>query len=173
MIEHALHRRGLPPVRGLLAAPPCDCFTKASARLWAQWDQEQKTHAALRLVDRALFMGIMWDRMQFWCVENPPGRLWNKGGTGLRQKEFDGAPDRGQYRPCDYGATKEQTKLTYLWGKFVMPPMTRRVWGPPKYKGGVDPVTRTGGSARTRKIRRSTTPVEFARAFASVNRLEE
>jgi hypothetical protein len=160
---------------GMLAAPPCDCFTCASARLWDQFDREEKTHDALRLVDHALFIGIMWDWLKFWCVENPPGRLWNKKGTGLRQTEFDNAPTRGQYQPHEFGAKKEETKTTYLWGRFNMPPVKRRKWGPVRYEsdkppGQRDPIARSSSS---QKRWRSRTPDGFARAFAEANRLDK
>jgi hypothetical protein len=150
------------PVTGILAAPPCDHFSKAGAWCW-----ERKGDAALleglSVVDACLRL-VAVHRPDWWALENPAGRL----------KDFLGPP-AWSFDPCQFGdladdpGSEAYTKRTYLWGNFTppMPLMIGRDAGVPRVLYGVpggnrDRTTMLGSR---NKVARSTTPTGFARAF--------
>lgn len=164
----------LPPweVEGILAAPPCRCFCKPGARLWKQWDAEGDTEDALSVVDATLAI-VKHYQPTWWVIENPPGRLANKKGTGLRQGRL--GPPRFSFHPWQFAALADnpdddrRTKLTYLWGNFTLPtpaPLPPHPYPAHLPPGRRDPVSRVW-SSQYRK--RATTPTGFARAFAAAN----
>jgi len=163
-LSRALHSAGIHHVDVLLAAPPCTHFTKAGAHLWAQKDTDGRTAADLELVDATLrLVGVL--RPRVWALENPPGRLANLKGTGLRQHEL-GRP-RYDFQPCDHG--DPWTKRTYLWGRFAAPaqhPVEPEPFPAHLPPGRRDHVTRRSSSWRAF---RSLTPCGFARDFHTAN----
>jgi len=135
----------LPPVRGILAAPPCTEFASSGARWWegkgddALLDGLSVVDACLRIV---YVTAPLW-----WALENPVGRL----------SRFLG-PSECSFDPCDFG--DPYVKRTHLWGRFNHP--RKR------------PVEPTEGSkmhrmSSTWSAQRSVTPAGFARAFFEAN----
>ena len=94
-------------VHGILAAPPCTVFSRAGNR-WPRTDDDMR--AGLSVVDACVRI-VHATRPQFWCLENPMGRL----------KRWLGKP-HAYFHPCDYG--DPWTKHTALWGSFTMPTKT-------------------------------------------------
>lgn len=148
--------RSLPPVWGVLAAPPCTHFTKASNRLWSKYDECGKTSDSVLIVRQIIKLVELLDP-SWWALENPPGRL-----PAL-------VPELGKrfhsFQPCDFG--DPYTKQTLLYGRFV-PPL-------PLFSGGdfscqpihTDYIQRAPGSGEARQAFRSVTPPGFSRAFAA------
>lgn len=135
------------PVRGVLAAPPCTHLASSGARWWAD-KGEQALLDALAVVDACLRV-VAVHRPQWWCLENPVGRL----------SRYLGEP-RMAFDPADYG--DPYTKKTLLWGDFNPPPKRR--------------VEATEGSkmhrippSPERQMLRSITPAGFAEAFCRAN----
>ena len=135
------------PVRGVLAAPPCTHFASSGARWWEDKGQDLLLEA-LSVVDACMRV-IAVHRPQWWCLENPIGRL----------RRWLGAP-RMAFDPADYG--DPYTKRTLLWGDFHCPAMR--------------PVEAVEGSrmhrlppSLDRAALRSVTPSGFAEAFAEAN----
>lgn len=137
------------PVRGILAAPPCNHFARSGAPHW-----EAKGDAALleglAIVDACLRAVAIY-RPEWWCLENPIGRLQDYLG-----------PPAWKCNPCDFG--NPWTKRTWLWGHFTPPvplicPSARRV----------EPLEVDRTTKRLGKAARSITPDGFARAFFEAN----
>jgi hypothetical protein len=137
----------LPPVRGILAAPPCTEFASSGARWWAS-KGDQALLEGLSVVDACLrvvhVLAPLW-----WALENPVGRL----------RDYIGPPTYA-FDPCDYG--DPYTKRTQLWGRFNAPRLA--------------PVEPSQGSkmhllspSADRADLRSVTPPGFARAFFASN----
>lgn len=164
-------------IDGVLAAPDCSCFTRASAWLWIALDEDGRTVKALQMVDACLAL-VQFAKPRFWALENPPGRLWNKKGTGLRQDAL-GEPrmifrqyEFGGYAPEDPAG--RQHKAIYIWGDFNIPVRWQHPEGPvanerwKKEKTGTCGRTQTMGSRNKRE--RARTPMGFSRAFFEANR---
>jgi len=143
-----LFSKCLPPIHGILAAPPCTHFASSGARWW-----KEKGDAALleglSIVDACLRI-ILVENPEWWSLENPVGRL----------RDYLGPPVM-YFNPCDYG--DPYTKKTALWGKFNPPELS--------------PVAPTEGSkmhllspSKDRAALRSVTPAGFARAFYQANK---
>lgn len=140
----------LPPIHGILAAPPCTEFAVSGARWW-----EAKGEAALleglALIDATIRIVTM-TRPKWWVLENPVGRL----------KDYLGEP-RMYFNPCDYG--DPYTKKTGLWGEFNDAlPVT-----PVEATEGSKMHLKYGGKSDRTKEARSITPAGFAMAFYQVN----
>lgn len=146
------------PVHGILAAPPCDHFSRAGAWLWES-KGEPALLEGLAVVDACLRAVAIY-RPAWWVLENPIGRL----------KDYLGPP-KWRCDPCDFG--DPWTKRTWLWGHFTPPvplfaPQARTarkvvLCGKPKSR---DITTRLGSKQKTK---RSATPPGFARAFFEAN----
>jgi site-specific DNA-cytosine methylase len=139
------------PVRGILAAPPCDHFALSGARWW-EGKGESAVFEGLAVVDACLRI-VAATRPDWWALENPVGRLRRWLG-----------PPAWSFDPCDFG--DPYTKRTLLWGNFT-PPM-------PLYSAAARNVVEpTMGSmmhtAVRDKAKRSVTPAGFARAFFESN----
>ena len=132
-------------VWGILAAPPCTVFASSGAR-WPRTDRDYVE--AIGVVDACLRL-VTVCRPQWWCLENPVGKLvqW----LGKPQHYFD---------PCDYG--DPYTKKTALWGSFTMPPKSR------VQPVGKSPIHHMAPSPE-RAALRSVTPAGFAKAFFAAN----
>jgi hypothetical protein len=138
----------VPPVHGILAAPPCTHFAGSGACWWERKGEEALLEG-LAIVDACLRV-IMALEPVWWCLENPVGRLYRYIG-----------PPVMTFQPCDYG--DPYTKRTCLWGDFntALPR---------------NPVEPTEGSKMNllppspdRAAKRSVTPRGFAKAFFAAN----
>ncbi len=174
-------------VRGVLAAPPCTCFSSAcmvkrvlGSGKEPRWEPLVRTPAemlqAIEVVAACLRI-ILKARSKWWGLENPPGRGQLKSILGEPQLSF---------QPWQYG--DPWTKRTYIWGKF-MPLRKRPV--PPTWSMGDSGMSRkrfarNGRSPRPfvpssylrdrgivlpigRSGKRAITPPGFARAFFEAN----
>lgn len=94
------------PIRGILAAPPCDHFALSGARWWPE-KGEDALLSGLAIVDACLRAVAIY-RPVWWALENPVGRL----------REYMGAPAY-RFDPCQFG--DPYTKRTCLWGCFTPP----------------------------------------------------
>jgi len=141
----------LPPLAGILAAPPCTVFSRASSRFWKHYDDTGQTKEAVQVAKDCLEI-IELLRPRWWALENPPGRL----------AEFLGPP-AWSFQPWEYG--DNYTKQTHIWGT------ARRPEASCEQPGILDRRhSRLGGSGRKVKTLRSMTPPGFARAFANRNK---
>jgi hypothetical protein len=131
-------------VHGLLAAPPCQCFSRAGRR----WPRSEADYlAALSVVDACLRFVAMC-KPAWWALENPVGNL----------RKWIGQPV-ARFQPFQYG--DPYSKLTCLWGNFTMPEPRNQV----ESLGSL--VHHFTGSRD--KEKRAITPPGFARAFFEAN----
>lgn len=151
------------PVHGILAAPPCTHLCSAGARWWTEKGREALLEA-LSIVDACLRI-VTVCKPNWWCLENPVGRLSRYLG-----------PPKETFNPCDYG--DPWTKKTCLWGDFIMPerePIEPTHRGPEHWRpdGAYTPKALKEAietvNAPTRSDIRSVTPPNFARAFFEAN----
>ena len=149
----------------ILAAPPCTHFSKAGAQHWKAKDADGRTSEHLALVDATLrWADDLCPRV--WALENPPGRLANMKGTGLRQDAL-GLP-RYSFDPCDHGDAHR--KRTHLWGEFAIP--ERHPVEPMKFGDHITPNNRNWiAMLSSSDERRRATPAGFARDFYQANRI--
>lgn len=141
------------PIRGILAAPPCDHFSGSGAQYWQQKDADGRTLDGLSMVDACMRI-IMVCNPAFWCLENPIGRL----------KRYLGNP-RMYFQPHEYG--DPYTKKTCLWGNFNIP--QKNMVEPEKVCSQGSWLMKLGGKSERTKRLRSITPPGFAQAFYKVN----
>ena len=138
-------------VHGILTAPPCTHFARSGALHWKS-KGDQSIIDGLAVVDACLRMVAIY-RPEWWCLENPIGRL----------KDYLGEP-AWKFDPCDFG--DPWTKRTWLWGHFTPPvPIICR---------SAVTVAPIMGDVTTRKSSRdkngrSATPPGFAKAFFEAN----
>lgn len=99
----------------VLAAPPCTCFCRPSARWWTRQDAAGETARNIAIMRACL--RICATAYGWWALENPPGR---------HQRLI---PELGkpawQYQPYEYG--DPWGKQTYIWGTAKKPPVTASV----------------------------------------------
>jgi hypothetical protein len=140
------------PVRGILAAPPCDHFALSGARWWAGKGQTAVIEG-LALVDACLRL-VAVCRPEWWALENPVGRL----------RRFLGPP-AWSFQPCQFG--DPWTKKTCLWGHFTPPTPLLSA----QARKAVVPTmgSRMHRMGSQQKAERSETPMGFARAFFEAN----
>ena len=140
-------------VSGILAAPPCTDFAGSGAQYWKAKDEDGRTDASLKLIDKTLEIISWYPDLQFWALENPVGRLQK-----LR-------PQLGKpwyFQSYWYG--DPYTKKTGLWGNFNK--------DLPRNDVEPDPnswVMKLGGKSEKTKELRSMTPLGFAKAFYLAN----
>ena len=147
-------------IYGILAAPVCTMFSFARRNAKVPRDLEE----GMKLVIACL--NIIWEcnynhKLAFWCLENPMGYL----------RQFLGKPVF-TFNPCDFG--DPYTKKTDLWGYFNIP-KGKRV--EPEFKDFESGKRMSKmhyetscKSRERRKILRSITPPDFAKAFFEANR---
>lgn len=138
-------------VYGILAAPPCNHLAGSGARWWKQKGKKTLLES-LSIVDACMRIILISDP-EFWCLENPVGRL----------SKFLGKP-KMYFNPCDYGDA--YTKKTCLWGEFNIP---KKNFVEPEfivYKDGNRFAKNYGWSTNKN---RSVTPSGFAKAFFKAN----
>lgn len=143
-------------VHGILAAPPCTCFSSSGARWWPDMDSSGRTADMVKLVHKTLEI-VEYFQPEFYAIENPVGRV---------RKLVPEIGEPWYFQPCDYG--DPYTKKTGIYGKFTKPL--------PELIGGDWSVEPTLGSkmhmmpdSKGRAERRSQTPPGFARAFFICN----
>lgn len=125
---------------GVLAAPPCERFSRATRRAHTDLD-----HAVGMEVVNACLRVIFQVRPRWWALENP----WH-GDLSM----FLGPPS-WTFHPWQFGDA--WTKPTGLWGVFT----------PPAARGEVEP--HGSAMDRGTPAARAVTPPGFARAFFSAN----
>lgn len=141
-------------IRGILAAPPCTHLAGSGARWWNEKGDEALIEA-LSIVDACLRV-VMVNKPDWWCLENPVGRLVH----------YIGKPQM-YFHPWEYAGwadnpeSEAYTKKTCLWGDFDIPeknpvdPISQKIWKMPP--------------SEDRSMLRSITPSGFARAFKEAN----
>lgn len=145
-------------VRGILIAPPCTDFASSGAQYWLEKDADGRTQRSIDLVGAALAI-IGYTNPDWWCLENPVGRL-NRCIPLLAQC----GPRYVQ--PFWYG--DPYTKKTGLWGRFNLPAPTNMV-EPQRVCAQGSWLQKLGGKSERTKALRSATPMGFARAFFAAN----
>lgn len=148
-------------VHGVLFAPPCTHFCSSGARWWNDKDNDGRTAQAVDVVLEGIHI-IEKCQPEWWCMENPVGRL-PKLVKGLGKPEYFHPYEYAEY--AEDPSTQYYTKKTCLWGDFTIPPE--------KYnKEHVIDRTKihyvSPGPNRWRE--RSITPDGFARAFYEFNK---
>jgi hypothetical protein len=146
-------------VYGILAAPPCDQFSRAKTT-----GEPRKLKQAMKIVESCMriIWGVQYDlekpfskktRLKFWAMENPNGML----------KFFMGKPCF-IFNPFEFG--NPYKKETYLWGNFNEP---EKKPVEPNF-GEWNIHAKTGGKSAKTKELRSITPEGFANAFYKANK---
>ena len=152
-------------VFGILAAPPCTHFSKASSIHWFDYDIEGKTARSLLLIQTTLNI-INHFNPEFWAIENPPGRLskiyppiakykllrfepWQFGDPFFKQTEL-----YGEFNPW---LIQKPVKPIYKISAGRKAPTIMQYYNK-KYPG------------QSRATYRSITPQGFAQAFFNANR---
>ena len=163
VIELAKHPEDLPPIYGVLAAPPCTHFTNSGAQYWEAKDADGRTEELLKVVDACLDI-IDYLEPVWWALENPVGRLPKLRPQRLGKYQFI-------FDPCNFGDA--YTKKTCLWGTFT-PPLPIFIGGdwwvePERVCSQGSWIMTLGGSSERTKELRSVTPAGFARAFFLAN----
>lgn len=145
-------------VYGILAAPPCNCFSRVSARWWKDMDANGQTSEAIDIF-RSCYSICQLART-WWALENPPGRQ--------RKLMPELPPPSFQFQPYYYG--DPWVKQTYIWGNACMPFATR--WVKPKRTIKAPSGHTQGYISRlpSSSPKRSITPPGFAKAFFEANR---
>jgi len=162
-------RTYIPPdnVYGILAAPPCTKFSKAT---WYIKKKDRDFKLGMLVVRACL--NIIWAiqengaPLQFWALENPMGYL----------NRFLGHPVY-YFQPWWFGEKSFlATKRTYLWGYFKYPVRTIRKRTIPfisPYSSKRDLVNKeknNKGWLKANAEQRAITPPGFAKAFFEANR---
>ncbi len=136
-------RNYIPPenVHGILAAPPCTVFSLAGNR----WERtEEEIQEALSVVYACINI-VKQCNPQWWCLENPVGKLVRYIGKPVMY-----------FQPYEYG--NHYSKRTALWGNFMQPVK--------------NPTYSIGSSMHLyvrNPVERAITPSGFARAFFESN----
>jgi hypothetical protein len=189
--HHLLEVMGIDWVDAIIAAPPCDSFTKSGAQYWPEKDRDGRTKASAHLVRQVLRCVDLY-KPDWWVMENPAGRLssvvpeagkrvmyfhpcdfalWtNPSPADIAALDALRAKPHDQITPEDIQLvrrTNAYKKETGLWGSFT-PPAVR----------GIEPVRvcsqgswlqKLGGKTAKTKEERSVTPEGFAAAFYAAN----
>jgi hypothetical protein len=146
------------PIHGILAAPPCTHFARSGAWKWSE-KGEPAILEGLSVVDACLRAVAIY-RPEWWCLENPIGRLQDYLG-----------PPAWKFDPYQFG--DPWSKRTWLWGHFTPP--TPLFSAQARKAVAVELSGRPGGRDRTtlfsssNRRARSATPEGFARAFFEAN----
>lgn len=153
-------------VYGVLAAPPCNKFSRAAWSIKKIDREFKKGMVAVRAC-----MNIIWRlqenaaQLKFWALENPQGYL----------NRFLGHP-AFYFQPWEFGTTSPlRTKRTYLWGYFNRPVKLKRKRDFPFINSRFKDIPGSNKSHRNKgfdcmnPIKRAITPAEFATAFFKAN----
>jgi hypothetical protein len=144
-----------PDTYGILAAPVCTDFSVSGAQYWPQKDIDGRTIESMGIVIGCLRIVGMCEKLAFWSLENPVGRL----------RRWMGKPTL-IFNPCEYGDA--YTKKTLLWGRFNLPQKTPVE--PVRACSQGSWIQTLGGKSEKTKILRSITPPGFAKAFYEANK---
>jgi len=144
-------------VYGVLAAPPCNCFSRVGARWWSDMNADGRTIEAVSIFTACWILCQI--ASEFWCLENPPGRQY-KLMPWLDRPTW-------QFQPYYFG--NPWVKQTYLWGRFT-PPLPTNIVTPIETKRAPSGHKYGRIPSLPRSIVRSITPDGFARAFYEANK---
>ena len=162
-------RTYMPPdnVYGILAAPPCTKFSKAT---WYIKKKDRDFKLGMLVVRACL--NIIWAvqengaPLQFWALENPMGYL----------NRFLGHPVY-YFQPWWFGEKSFlATKRTYIWGYFYQPVRTIKKRTIPfisphsSKRDLVNKERKNEGWLKANAGQRAITPQGFAKAFFEANR---
>lgn len=153
-------------VRGILMAPPCTHFSVSGAQYWKTKDEDGRTAEAIDIVDACLTV-VADLKPDWWCLENPVGRLPRLYPMRLGRPLM-------YFHPCEYAGYADDpegeayTKKTGLWG-FFNTMLTKDERTPVRVCSQGSWIQRLGGASYRTKELRSITPTGFARAFARAN----
>lgn len=150
-------------VRGILAAVPCTDFSRAGAQYWPANDADGRTAKSIELANRIMDL-IDYHAPHWWCVENPEDRIGElvprigkQRITSIQRKDF-GDP---------------YTKRTVLFGRFtpyfIIAPLHKYKRMAPGGHHAIDAHNAGLYPGIPRQLRRSITPMGFARAFFQAN----
>ncbi len=146
-----------PSVYGILAAPPCESFSRVGARWWPQMDSSGETQKAMNIFRRCF--RLCQGARVFWALENPPGR----------QRKLMPEIPRPTYQFSPYLFGDAWEKQTYLWGRF-------HLFWPTKIVKPAPTIRCPSGHTQGRIARlpssspeRAMTPPGFAKAFFEAN----
>lgn len=149
----------IPPdnVHGVLAAPPCDQFSKAK-HFHGKGNYSHDFLEGLSIVDACHRIAVV-AKPKWWVLENPDGYLtrWLKKPPHI-------------FNPWEYGDNYQ--KRTFLWGEFCMPKplVTDKPDGMMKFSMLKSKEIRPEYyGIYNRKTRRAMTPKGFAQAFFKAN----
>lgn len=152
----------LPPIHGILAAPPCTDFAASGARWWSGKDARGETEYSVALVNRTLDI-IEYLFPSWWALENPVGRI------ARLVPRLTSSPAMW-FQPHWYG--DPYTKRTGLWGDFNTELPLNYV-EPVLYESSGKRSSHLwrflGGKSVKTKNERSKTPAGFAKAFFLAN----
>jgi hypothetical protein len=151
--EHIFDNYGT--VDGIIAALPCTDFAGSGARWWKGKDESGQTEKSIELAWQTLRI-IDLCMPDFWCIENPVGRLHKLVPEMGRPRMY--------FNPCDYG--DPYTKKTALYGDFN----TDLIKTPVFPTEGSKMHKLYGGKSERTKAMRSITPEGFAKAFCAANK---
>lgn len=151
-------------VIGILAAPPCTHFTKASSLNWESYDKEGLTQYSVNLVIKILEI-VLYFNPQFWAIENPPGRL-----TKL-------LPRLSKYRllnfsPSEYGDPIYKYTILYgVFNSFLIKSYVKPIYQLQRKKGckSLNDYYKKEFPDLNRSERRSITPPGFSQKFFEAN----
>lgn len=152
-------------VHGILAAPPCTDFSVIGNCHWKRKDKDGSTEYSLKLIHKTLDI-IEQTRPQWWCLENPIGRLPRLcPRLGMYNFIFHPYEYAGW---CDHPEGEAYTKRTCLWGHFRLP---EKKPIPPKFT-----IVSSGNRKHQNRLpsieiqgQRSRTPQGFSKAFKEAN----
>lgn len=151
-------------IYGILAAPPCTVFSKAS---WSIKKINRNFKSGMETVRACL--SIIWriqERgapLKFWALENPMGYLYN----------FLGYP-YFYFQPWQFGETGfTKTKRVAIWGYFKKPAKTIRKRTIPyinSHSQAKKQLPENKEWYAASKEKRAITPMGFAKAFYEANK---
>jgi site-specific DNA-cytosine methylase len=152
-------------VFGILAAPPCTHFSKASSIHWFNYDVTGKTASSLLLIQTTLQI-IHHFKPIFWALENPPGRLSKIYPPIAPFKLL-------RFEPWEFG--DPFFKQTEIYGEFIPHLIKKPVKPIYKVTAGKNAPTimqyyKKKYPGQSRAAYRSITPSGFAQAFFNANR---
>lgn len=142
----------------VLAAPPCTCFCRPSARWWNRQDAAGQTQHDIEVMRACL--RICQSASGWWAMENPPGRH-RKIIPELGKPSW-------QWQPYEYG--DPWGKQTYIWGTAVKPKVVNPVEPAPTRRtpnGKLQGRIAFMSSSWKRELEK--TPAGFAIAFFQAN----
>lgn len=147
-------------VVGIISHPPCTEFAGSGARWWEEKAIKQPHLLTEAIAQVKIVLEIVeYHKPKFWFIENPVGRICKYIPLGEPRLIFN---------PWEYAGWIEPpwpdtyTKKTLLWGNFNIPERK-----PVDAKNLVSRA-RTQLSSKD-KMKRSLTPLGFARAFVASN----